>query len=390
MRENGARGLAVARRYASCAADADDAYQRALEKFFCHGAEVDADCRLAWFLTVVRNEALMLNRGRAKFSNDQFERIVDSLVCETPPPDEMIAANETMFHGREALRRIKPDQLRCLLLRAADLDYDAIGRVTGFSYAKVNRCLSEGRAALRDRYERVESGVECRRIESALSQLADGVLVEERLAEVELHVEGCVGCQATLRHYRESSHKLAALFPVAVLAKLSLVSRAGDQLAGLANSLQERVAGLGPAGHQGSELALTKKAVIVAAASATVFAGGVSVERAIDNATGEDRAAAPVSPALPTETAGVLPAPTAQTADPGGADAEKERKPPREPRDSDVIDRQNGVPASADGGDEPFVDGTSAAPEESYGSPPEQSWSDSASPQSDPSGEFAP
>jgi DNA-directed RNA polymerase specialized sigma24 family protein len=57
---------------------------------------------------------------------------------------------------RAAMRQLKPDERRALILfyamdpsRGDGGRYARIMRATGWSFTKVNRCLSEGRAALR-------------------------------------------------------------------------------------------------------------------------------------------------------------------------------------------------------------------------------------------------
>jgi DNA-directed RNA polymerase specialized sigma24 family protein len=57
---------------------------------------------------------------------------------------------------RAAMRQLKPDERRALILfyameasRGDGGRYRHIMRATGWSYTKVNRCLSEGREALR-------------------------------------------------------------------------------------------------------------------------------------------------------------------------------------------------------------------------------------------------
>ena len=50
---------------------------------------------------------------------------------------------------RERMARLKPDERRALSMIAFGYSYAEIGERNGWSYRKVNRCLTEGRAALR-------------------------------------------------------------------------------------------------------------------------------------------------------------------------------------------------------------------------------------------------
>jgi DNA-directed RNA polymerase specialized sigma24 family protein len=55
-----------------------------------------------------------------------------------------------LVHTRaRALRRLKPDERRALVLKAEGFSYAEICELNGWTYTKVNRCLAEGRARLR-------------------------------------------------------------------------------------------------------------------------------------------------------------------------------------------------------------------------------------------------
>src|ERR1700745_4454622 len=56
--------LRTARRYSLCADDAQDAYQRGLEILMRHAARLDPERAAGWLHTVVKHEALALNRSR--------------------------------------------------------------------------------------------------------------------------------------------------------------------------------------------------------------------------------------------------------------------------------------------------------------------------------------
>jgi DNA-directed RNA polymerase specialized sigma24 family protein len=49
---------------------------------------------------------------------------------------------------------LKPDQCTALILFAASYSYAQIGQHRGWTYSKVNRCLAEGRTALRELADR--------------------------------------------------------------------------------------------------------------------------------------------------------------------------------------------------------------------------------------------
>ncbi len=56
---------------------------------------------------------------------------------------------ELVDEARSGLAALKPAERRTLSMIAAGFSYREIGQVTGFTYTKINRCATEGCAALR-------------------------------------------------------------------------------------------------------------------------------------------------------------------------------------------------------------------------------------------------
>lgn len=54
-----------------------------------------------------------------------------------------------MIEAREHLARLKPAERRALSLIAAGYSYREVGEITGWTHTNINRCATEGRAALR-------------------------------------------------------------------------------------------------------------------------------------------------------------------------------------------------------------------------------------------------
>ncbi len=286
--------LGVARRYSARAADADDAYQRAAEVLLTRAPDTDDEERLvAWALTVVRNEALMIHRVNQRFDCRRIEELEELESPAACRPDERLIVAERLVNSHEALGRLKPDQMRCLLLCAEGFTYEEITRQTGLSFTKVNRYISDGRAALRSRVGSIESGAECRRFAGVLSMMADGVAQPEAEAEARKHLKNCLACQATLREYRTSPERVAALVPLGavfqqfdpgVLARgTDMVRRLVDSGQSLLGSAQERIANTAAGLQSGGEIALSKKIVAVTLVSASLLGGGAAVESAIDS-----------------------------------------------------------------------------------------------------------
>ena len=153
--------LRVAARYSLCADDAHDAYQRGLEILMRHAARLDPERAAGWLHTVVKHEALAINRSRRRIVG--FSEVdLDALESRTSAsPEEHVLASDRVARSAEALHGLKPQEVRALWLKALGHSYEQICEATGWTYTKVNRCLAEGRKSfLRAlRGHRVRTGV---------------------------------------------------------------------------------------------------------------------------------------------------------------------------------------------------------------------------------------
>jgi RNA polymerase sigma factor (sigma-70 family) len=221
LRRHGGRLMAVARRYSSCREDAEDAYQRAVEILLTRAPSTDPGELLPWMKTVVKHEAFAGGRQRTRHGTPSDAETIEPLAGLAAGPAELAERRDRLRLGAEALGRLKPHEVRALLLRAEGLSYREICDVTGWSYTKVNRCLSEGRQRFLDRVAGIEGGRECARLAPLVSALADGEASEEELATVRPHLRGCLACRARLREYRSApARAAAAVVPVGALASL--------------------------------------------------------------------------------------------------------------------------------------------------------------------------
>src|SRR3954451_20972380 len=165
--------LRTARRYSLCADDAQDAYQRGLEILMRHAGRLDADGAPGWLHTVVKHEALAINRSRSRsVGGDDVD--FDAIEVRTAPsPEDRVLAFDQVARSAEALQRLKPQEVRALWLKGMGNSYQEICNATGWSYTKVNRCLAEGRKSFLARYAGIEAGDECRRWAPVLSAMVD-------------------------------------------------------------------------------------------------------------------------------------------------------------------------------------------------------------------------
>jgi len=266
--------LATARRYSTGQHDAEDAYQRAVEILLTHSPTGTEDELCRWLRTTVKHEALALRRQRERVAPAGAPEAVPQPSDAEPDAHERAERLERLRLGAQALGRLKPQEVRCLLLRAEGYSYADICSRTGYSYTKVNRCLAEGRAAFIERVASIESGEECRRLAPQLSALADGEASAKDLAALRPHLRSCQACQAQLRESHAVPARVAALLGPAALAggaDSGLVRGAFESVLG---AISHKAAALGERAAHAAELVGGQKAAAVAASAAAIAGGG--------------------------------------------------------------------------------------------------------------------
>ena len=265
--------MGTARRYSLSAEDAEDAYQRGLEILLTKAPSTEEDDLVPWLKTVVKHEAFAIRkqRQRAELAGDR--QLSAGLA---PAADAQAERHERLRVGAEAISRLKPQEIRCLLLRAEGYSYKQICEETGWTYTKVNRCLAEGRKAFLERVAGIEAGAECERLAPLLSKLADGEASAEDLAALRPHLRSCLACRAALREFRGAPARVAALLPVLAAPHLfaRLLHRVHTFFLRAHDSLQHA-----------AEAASAQKAVAVAAATAALAGGGVATVQSLDHHT---------------------------------------------------------------------------------------------------------
>jgi RNA polymerase sigma factor (sigma-70 family) len=217
IRRRGPEILATARRYAATPDDAEDAYQRGFEILLRKTPTTSNSELVPWLKTVVKHEAFALRRQSERHAPVTY----DGQLGERPTPPEITHDQaeryERLRHGAEAVRLLKPHEARGLRLRAEGYSYKEICLITGWSYTKVNRCLTEGRQALAVRLAGIQGGIECAKLAPHLSALADGEASAEDLALLRPHMKTCLACRARLREFRAAPARVAAVVPPAAL-----------------------------------------------------------------------------------------------------------------------------------------------------------------------------
>jgi DNA-directed RNA polymerase specialized sigma24 family protein len=151
LHRSGAAFRRTARRFSLCADDAEDAYQRAVEILLTKAPDRAPAELAAWMQVVTRREALAVRRGRERLlaAGDEDTDHLDHLPCGGPGPAELAEGRERVLAAARALAELKPHERLALFLQADGYSYAEIRDMCGWSYTKVNRCLVEGRARLR-------------------------------------------------------------------------------------------------------------------------------------------------------------------------------------------------------------------------------------------------
>ncbi|HEY4279868.1 MAG TPA: sigma-70 family RNA polymerase sigma factor [Conexibacter sp.] len=278
VREHAAELLRFARRFSLSGDDAQDAYQRALEIMVLQLRRGPIDRPLSYLRTIIRHEAgrvriereRMLGRDELDIERQRSDTVAD--------PAEHAERFERLAHAAEALRRLKPQELTALSLRAEGLSYNEICERLNWSYTRCNRAITEGRRALLARLKAIESGAECERWLPLLSTLADGEATAVQLAELRPHLRSCSGCRATLRCFHQAPTQLRAIMPPALaLPAAAAAAGSGGGLwrhgEALVHGALERLS-LGALRLHGALEALPGAKVAAVAASTVAVAGG--------------------------------------------------------------------------------------------------------------------
>jgi RNA polymerase sigma factor (sigma-70 family) len=349
LARHGAQILATARRYAATPEDAEDACQRGLEILLTKAPSTSEEELIPWLKTVVKHEAFALRRQRDRHSPVTDDGELRDRPAVAGVTHEQAERLERLRQGAEALRHLKPHEVRALVLKAEGFSYREICAMTGWSYTKVNRLLTEGRRAFLRRVSGIQRGADCARYEPLLSALADGEASPEDLAVLRPHMKTCLSCRAALREFRAAPSRVASVVPAAAFAVTG-----GGPIRNLAESLlgaaQHKTAAMGDRLHAAAELATGQKVAVVAASAAALAGGGT----AIDEFANHDRAAraaqvtreqppgpapgAPDDPSLPVPTSPDVTPEPAPAPEPTPAPAAEPAPSPPPPSPADEFD----------------------------------------------------
>jgi RNA polymerase sigma factor (sigma-70 family) len=150
-------------RHAPQQADADDAMQEACLQFLRYYDGPPGEAALRWLMLCVKHRGWQIakrRRTRESFDGVGATDAYDprgpllNVRCERPDPAERTEREQDVAGFFSALGRLKPDERTALLLLGLGYSYREIAESRGWTQTKVNRCISEGRAALREMEQR--------------------------------------------------------------------------------------------------------------------------------------------------------------------------------------------------------------------------------------------
>jgi RNA polymerase sigma factor (sigma-70 family) len=223
MASHGRTLLRVANHWSICHDDALDAYQRGLEIFLKRAHAVDPATEVAWLKVVIKHEALAIRRTRQDSVGGDDPELDAHAPAEQRSVEEQIASGQRVSRSAEALRALKPDEARALMLKAEGLSYQEIGERCGWTYTKVNRAITEGRRRFMKAYAAIEAGDECDRFAPILAALADGTASSAQVVEIRPHLRHCMTCRATVRDLHIARRRRIQLFlPLPFLASAGI------------------------------------------------------------------------------------------------------------------------------------------------------------------------
>ncbi|QEC49987.1 sigma-70 family RNA polymerase sigma factor [Baekduia soli] len=115
--------LRTARRNSLCFDDAQDAYQRGLEIFMRRAATLDPATAERWLHVVIRHEAIDVRRARSQAVPPIDIDYELHEARHVASPEERVLTSDRATRAAEALRRLKPQELRAMWLKAMGNSY---------------------------------------------------------------------------------------------------------------------------------------------------------------------------------------------------------------------------------------------------------------------------
>src|SRR5215211_4435660 len=171
---------------------------------------------------VVKHEALAIRRARSRSVSGEEPDLDAGTEPTARPLEEHVAGGERVSRSAEALRALKPDERRALMLKAQGYSYEEIGSHLGWTYTKVNRSITEGRRRFMKVFAAIESGEACEQYVATIAALAGGTATSADVIEIRPHLRHCAACRATVKRLHvPAGTRLKLLLPGFLLAPVA-------------------------------------------------------------------------------------------------------------------------------------------------------------------------
>lgn len=150
--------LKIACANAPSPAEAEEALQEAFLAFMTNFDPDGKAPALAWLVLTLKRACwdkrrhLHLDRYVCPETNSEADEsglVVEQFAASLSDTASSIERAEELLEIREQMDSLKPDERTALLLFGCGYSYREIAELRGWTYTKVNRCMAEGRAALR-------------------------------------------------------------------------------------------------------------------------------------------------------------------------------------------------------------------------------------------------
>jgi RNA polymerase sigma factor (sigma-70 family) len=151
--------LRIAERNSLNRDDAEDALQEAFIAFVRAYDPAGGAHPLAWLTLVLKRECWQRRKREhldrrvgqeADLANGELGCALELIPDPAHGPQHSALLSERAAEVKRQLAQLKPQERRALSLLALGYSYEEIGGITGWTYTKINRCIAEGRARLRE------------------------------------------------------------------------------------------------------------------------------------------------------------------------------------------------------------------------------------------------
>ncbi len=137
---------------------AEEALQDACVQFLAHFEGEGIEHALPWMLLTTKRCAWAIARVERRTPAERLaptdcpDRDEQRWTVRDERPETAALAERRAEHAETVARfeALKPDERTALLLLGLGCSYEEIGALRGWTYTKVNRCVREGREALRE------------------------------------------------------------------------------------------------------------------------------------------------------------------------------------------------------------------------------------------------